>query len=62
MIIEDKGKLIVIMADKGNVFRSKVSGNILTARLYLGCNDSVDNYDEISEVEACAETESEDGV
>ena len=55
MTIEIKNKFTVITADTGNVFRSKISGDVLTDRLYLGCNDSVDNYEEISEVEAYAE-------
>lgn len=58
MIIESTEFFTIITADTGNVFRSKISGDILTDRLYLGCNDSVDNYEEISEVEAYAETES----
>ena len=59
MTIENENKFTVITADTGNVFRSKISGDILTDRLYLGCNDSVDNYEEISEVEAYAEAEEE---
>ena len=63
MTIENENKFIVITADTGNVFRSKISGDVLTDRLYLGCNDSVDNYEEISEVEVYAETEeAENGV
>ena len=57
MIIESTEFFTVITADTGNVFRSKISGDILTDRLYLGCNDSADNYEEISEVEAYAEIE-----
>ena len=57
MTIEIENKFTVITADTGNVFRSKVSGDVLTDRLYLGCNDSADNYEEISEVEAYAEIE-----
>lgn len=57
MTIEIENKFTVITADTGNVFRSKISGDVLTDRLYLGCNDSADNYEEISEVEAYAETE-----
>ena len=57
MTIENENKFTVITADTGNVFRSKISGDVLTDRLYLGCNDSVDNYEEISEVEAYAEIE-----
>lgn len=59
MIIKNENKLTVITADTGNVFRSKISGDILTDRLYLGCNDSADNYEEISEVEVYAETEND---
>ena len=59
MTIEIKNKFTVITADTGNVFRSKISGDILTDRLYLGCNDSADNYEEISEVEAYAEAEND---
>lgn len=72
MTVEDKGNFIVITADEGKIFKSKISGDILTEMLYLGCNDSADNYEEISEVEAYAETEnnteqtketeSEDGI
>ena len=60
MTIEIENKFTVITADTGNVFRSKISGDVLTDRLYLGCNDSADNYEEISEVEAYADTESEE--
>ena len=59
MTIEIENKFTVITADTGNVFRSKISGDVLTDRLYLGCNDSADNYEEISEVEAYAEDEAE---
>ena len=57
MTIENTGKFIAITADEGNVFRSKISGDILTEKLYLGCNDNADNYEEISEVKAYAEAE-----
>ena len=57
MIIENGDKFTVITADTWDVFRSKISGDILTDRLYLGCNDSADNYEEISEVEAYAESD-----
>ena len=59
MTIEIENKFTVITADTGNVFRSKISGDVLTDRLYLGCNDSADNYEEISEVKAYAETEND---
>lgn len=57
MTIENENKFTVITADTGNVFRSRISGDVLTDRLYLGCNDSADNYEEISEVGAYAEIE-----
>lgn len=59
MIIENENKFTVITADTGNVFRSKISGDVLTDRLYLGCNDSADNYEEISEEDAYAEAEND---
>ena len=59
MTIENENKFTVITADTGNVFRSKISGDVLTDRLYLGCNDSVDNYEEINEMEAYAEAEND---
>ena len=57
MTIENTGNFVVITADEGMIFKSKISGDILTARLYLGCHDSADNYEEISEVEAYAESD-----
>ena len=59
MIIEAKNGFVVLIAEEGKIFKSKVSGDILTNKLYLGCNDSADNYEEINEVEAYAETESD---
>ena len=69
MIIEVKNGFVVLTAEEGKIFKSKISGDILTKKLYLGCNDTADNYEEISEVDAYAEAESdtiqeekEDGV
>ena len=59
MIIEAKNEFVVLTAEEGKIFKSKVSGDILTKRLYLGCNDSADNYEEISEVEAYAEAKND---
>ena len=59
MTIEIENKFTVITADTGNVFRSKTSGDVLTDRLYLGCNDSADNYEEIGKMEAYMETEND---
>ena len=69
MVIDSKNKMIILTAEDGMLFRSKIDGTILTKQLFLGCNDKYENYDEISEEEAYAETESdtvqeerEDGV
>ena len=59
MIIEAKNEFVILTAEEGMVFKSKLNGDILTKKLYLGCNDTADNYEEISEVEAHAETESD---
>ena len=59
MTIEIENKFTVITADTGNVFRSKISGDVLTNKLYLGCNDSADNYEEISEEDVYAEAEND---
>ena len=52
MIIEVKNGFVVLTAEEGNIFKSKISGDILTNQLYLGCNDIADNYEEVSESEA----------
>ena len=57
MIIEANNGFIILTAEEGKIFKSKISGDILTKKLYLGCNDTADNYEEISEVEAYAEIE-----
>ena len=67
MIIETKNGFVILTAEEGKIFKSKLSGDILTKKLYLGCNDTADNYEEISEVEAYAESntvqeEKENGV
>ena len=67
MIIEAKNEFVILTAEEGMVFKSKLNGDILTKELYLGCNDTADNYEEISEVEAYAESntvqeEKENGV
>lgn len=59
MIIESKNEFIVLTAEEGKIFKNKISGDILTKKLYLGCNDTADNYEEISEVEAYAEAEND---
>ena len=67
MIIEAKNEFVILTAEEGMVFKSKLNGDMLTKKLYLGCNDTADNYEEISEVEAYAESntvqeEKENGV
>ena len=59
MTIEAKNGFVILTADEGMIFKSKLNGDILTKKLYLGCNDSADNYEEISEVDAYAEAESD---
>ena len=58
MIIDSKNNMIILTAEEGMVFKSKIDGTILTRQLFLGCNDRYENYDEVSEEEAYAETES----
>ena len=67
MTIEAKNGFVILTAETGMIFKSKISGDILTKKLYMGCNDTADNYEEISEVEAYAESdtiqeEKENGV
>ena len=57
MTIEAKNGFVILTADEGMIFKSKISGDILTKELYMGCNDTADNYEEISEVEAYAESD-----
>ena len=57
MIIEAKNEFVILTAEEGMVFKSKLNGDILTKKLYLGCNDTADNYEEISEVDAYAESD-----
>lgn len=55
MVIDSKNKMIILTAEEGMVFRSKIDGTILTRQLFLGCNDKYENYEEISEEEAYEE-------
>lgn len=57
MTIDSKNNMIILTAEEGMVFKSKIDGTILTRQLFLGCNDRYENYEEISEEEAY-----EDGV
>ena len=57
MVIDSKNKMIILTAEEGMVFKSKIDGTILTRQLFLGCNDRYENYEEISEEESY-----EDGV
>ena len=57
MVIDSKNKMIILTAEEGMVFKSKIDGTILTRQLFLGCNDRYENYEEISEEEVY-----EDGV
>lgn len=61
MNIEKTELYTIISTDSDKVFHSKITGDYLTNKLYLGCNDSPDNYEEvlISEIEVKTETETE---
>ena len=37
-------------AKEGKIWKSKLTGDILSNRLYLGINDSIDNYEEVDEI------------
>ena len=58
MVIDSKNNMIILTAEEGMVFRSKLDGTVLTKQLFLGCKDKYENYEEISEEEAY-ETETE---
>lgn len=72
MTIEAKNDFIILTAENGMIFRNKISGDILTKKLYLGCDDTADNYEEVDESEAdvyvleeesnTVQTEEENGV
>ena len=52
MVIDSKNNMIILTAEDGMIFRSKLDGTILTKQLFLGCKDKYENYEEISEEEA----------
>lgn len=35
------------IASEGKIWKSKITGDILSSELYLGKEDSIDNYEEI---------------
>lgn len=37
------------VAEEGKVWKHKVTGDILSNELYLGINDSIDNYEQVDE-------------
>lgn len=47
MIVETIGSFTVVAAKSGKVFKSLITGDVLTDKLYLGCNDLSENYEEI---------------
>lgn len=51
MTIEALNGFVSITADEGKIFRNVITGDILTSKLYLGCNDIAGNYEEILESE-----------
>ena len=36
-------------AKQGKVWKSKITGDILYSIIYLGINDSIDNYEQVDE-------------
>ena len=36
-----------LVAKEGKIFKNKLTGEILGFELYLGKNDSIDNYEEV---------------
>lgn len=36
-----------LVAKEGQVFKNKLTGEMLGAELYLGIHDSIDNYEEV---------------
>ena len=57
MIIKAKNEFIILTAETGMVFKSKLNSDILIKKLYLCCNDTTDNYEERSKIDAYTETE-----
>lgn len=37
------------VAEQGKVWKVKATGDILSSELYLGINDSIDNYEQVDE-------------
>lgn len=42
--------LRIIDAQEGKVWKDKETGYVLSNRLYLGIEDSIDNYEEVDEI------------
>ena len=47
LIVETTKNFVIITAENKKVFKDKVTGDVLTDKLYLGCNDSSENYEEV---------------
>ena len=48
-----------LVAKEGQVFKNKLTGEVLGAELYLGIHDSIDNYEEVLANAANQESEQE---
>lgn len=46
-----------IVADAGKVWKHKITGDILSDELYLGVDDSIDNYEQVDEPKEVADDE-----
>ena len=62
MIIKAKNGFIILTAETGMVFKSKLNSDILIKKLYLCCNDTADNYEERSKIDAYTETENSEKI
>lgn len=47
MIIETFQNFITLTAEDNKIFRNKNTGDFLSEKIYLGCNDITDNYEEV---------------
>lgn len=59
MIVENTELYTIIFTEENKVFQSKITGDYLTSKLYLGCNDNPDNYEEVLLTKVNTETENE---
>lgn len=49
--------LEIFTADEGKIYKSKIDGALLSNTLYLGIEDSIDNYEQVDESELLGDEE-----